>query len=485
MHKGLIISAVITLCIFLLTGCADTQVSSNPAYKLSFSRDTITFDTVFTTIGSASGSFLIYNHNSKPLSIGSVSLSNGASSGFRINVDGTIPSGNTISDIEIRAHDSLFVFVSVTVNPTNKNNPVLIRDSIVCLTNGNRQTVQLTAYGQDVSIFRSKTLRNDTVLSAEKPFLIYNYLAIDNGKTLTIKPGTTLYFHKGATIKAAGNIKAEGTRAQRITFRSDRLDKLFDGVPYSYLSGQWDGIQLTTPQASATFNYADITGAHTALLATEGSVSQSPAININNSRIQNCDSSGIITHNANLKIYNSEITNCQSSCLDITGGTHTLIHTTIANYYNDYYGGKYRDGSPAVSLSNIENSNSQSKTIPLKVQFINCAIAGSMNKELSMSDTTRSTTLSYLFDHCYLRSTAIKSTSFNNIVWGTNKDQLFARTSISSNKYFDFRPTEQSLLRRQSNIEYSQQATFAVDMNGIWRLWEKAPDIGAYQWNEP
>ena len=56
--------------------------------NLSFSQDTIIFDTVFTTIGSVTKRFKIYNADSKPLKIDEITLLGGSNSNFRINVDG-------------------------------------------------------------------------------------------------------------------------------------------------------------------------------------------------------------------------------------------------------------------------------------------------------------------------------------------------------------------------------------------------------------
>ena len=47
----------------------DENYSNNPNHRLSFSVDTLSFDTVFTTIGSATKEFMIYNRNDQPLLI--------------------------------------------------------------------------------------------------------------------------------------------------------------------------------------------------------------------------------------------------------------------------------------------------------------------------------------------------------------------------------------------------------------------------------
>ena len=93
----------------LLTSCIDDDFTTNPSHVLAFSTDTVAFDTVFTTIGSSTRSFRVYNPNKKSLNISSIKLADAERSGFHINVDGM--SGDQFTDVEIRGKDSIFVFV--------------------------------------------------------------------------------------------------------------------------------------------------------------------------------------------------------------------------------------------------------------------------------------------------------------------------------------------------------------------------------------
>jgi len=466
--------------IFFWSACTDQKVSYNPAYRLAFSADTISFDTVFTTIGSATAGFMVYNRNSKPLSISSVTVANGDRSGFRINVDGTAPTNNTVRDVEIRAHDSLYVFVSVTVNPTLQDNPLLISDSIVFVTNENVQTIQLQAYGQDVIIFRNKTIHNDTILAANKPYLIYNDLTVDSGKTVTLNAGARLYFHQNGYLKIKGNFIADGTQEQPIQMRGDRLDYLFPDVPYSYLSGQWGGVQLLGQWSMLYLNQVTITGGRTGLDIPNKSFVNQPVITINNSLIQNFDSCGISATNAKITLYNSEISNCKSYCLLLFGGNYDLTHNTIANYYDDVYAGKRRDGSPSVLLCNYVKTGNQTTNYPLMASFVNCAIAGSMSTELAF-DTLTTVPAQSTFYYCYLMRNQINSPDMQNIVWGKLEDNLFVKTDMT-NGYYNFQPDSLSVLRGMANPTVSNTPPYNIDRKGTNRMWDNKPDTGAYQW---
>ena len=79
--------------------------TTNPEDMLAFSLDTLRFDTVFTSLGSATRSIKVYNRANRAIRISSISVASGAASKFRINVDG-IP-GNEATDVEILANDSI------------------------------------------------------------------------------------------------------------------------------------------------------------------------------------------------------------------------------------------------------------------------------------------------------------------------------------------------------------------------------------------
>ena len=58
------------------TSCKKTAFYSTE--NLSFSRDTVLFDTVFTTIGSTTQQFKIYNNDSKTITIEQIELMGGS-----------------------------------------------------------------------------------------------------------------------------------------------------------------------------------------------------------------------------------------------------------------------------------------------------------------------------------------------------------------------------------------------------------------------
>ncbi len=293
-----------------LTSCIDDDFTTNPSHVLAFSTDTVAFDTVFTTIGTSTRSFRIYNRNKKSLNISSIKLADAEHSGFHINVDGM--SGDNFTNVEIRGKDSLYVFVEANIDPTNQDNPIFIVDSIVFVTNGVQQDVKLTAYGQDVIIKRGETFTTDTHLTDERPYLIYDSLVVAPGTTLQIEPGARLHFHHRASLLVQGKLQVEGSMEAPVQIRGDRLDRLFADLPYDNLGGQWGGIRFYPESFGNKISYAYVRGM-TSGIVLDSCASEEPRLEIANSRIRNSSGNLITSAYSRLNCWNSELSECRRS----------------------------------------------------------------------------------------------------------------------------------------------------------------------------
>ena len=111
MHHMKPVRLILALTALLaLLSCHDEwEFSADGRYRLSFSADTVSMDTVFTGVASASVWFKVYNRNDVGLRFDAV-MGGGAASPFRMNMDGE--GGSTITSLELGAGDSLFCFVS-------------------------------------------------------------------------------------------------------------------------------------------------------------------------------------------------------------------------------------------------------------------------------------------------------------------------------------------------------------------------------------
>ena len=91
-----IIGVVFLITTFLLTSC--TEVVSNLP-KITVSRDTVIFDTVFTSMGSMTKIFLIRNDSNETVNLDKVYIPAGNASNYRFNVNGF--EGPSVEDLEL------------------------------------------------------------------------------------------------------------------------------------------------------------------------------------------------------------------------------------------------------------------------------------------------------------------------------------------------------------------------------------------------
>jgi len=138
-------------------------MENDQSATLHFSTDTITFDTIFASIGSITKTLTVYNRNNFDVKSNIALLGNSAAN-FRMNIDGI--AGNSQTNIEIPAKDSIFIFLEVTIDPSSSNTPYILSDSLVFTTGTKKQDVDVVAWGQD-AYFHSKTTLEEGVFSFE------------------------------------------------------------------------------------------------------------------------------------------------------------------------------------------------------------------------------------------------------------------------------------------------------------------------------
>ena len=467
--------------LFFFHSCIDESISSDPGLKLSFSKDTLFFDTVFTTIGSSTAKIKVYNPNEKNLKISALGLGMGSQSPYKINVNGFAKPDNQFTDIELRANDSLFIFVEVKIDPTNVNTPVFVKDSIIFLTNSNLQYVKLQAYAQDMEILRDKKITSDSTLTGVKPYLVYGDLVVDSVATLTLQPGCRLFFHDKASLVVHGNLIAEGTREAPVLLRGDRTDRLFEEVPYNYVSNQWGGVLLLNKEGNHKFNFVKMNSGFVGIFFSNKDRNYRPKLEITNSVIHNFLKYGLVVQNGDATVINTEISNTGAYSVYLSGGRHSFIHSTIANYFNRskiLMQPSGKEGNSAVMVTELN------RIIPMETEFLNCVISGSSANEFEI--------LSRFEDryHGNFRNTFIRKEKpdpvpavYNNVKWYEPKDStLFVNTMYDNKKlvYYDFRLDSVSSARNMADVEISQ--LYPVDMNGNNRLEDGKPDAGAYEW---
>ena len=258
------------MSVFFVACSEEADFSVNPSLRLTFSCDTLMFDTLFTEVGSPTAAMKVYNRNSSSLHIGSVELVSGGTSGFRMNVDGQY--ATVVRDVDIRKNDSLYLFVEATPDKNSGDLPVLISDSIqFTLESGVQQSVLLLAYGRDVTFLRGENLMADTVL-VPGHYVIYDSLTVAQGATLSLQPGTTLYFHDKAFLRVEGTLDARGSLEQPVVMRGDRTDNMFSYLPYDRVPGQWGGVVFSSTSNNNRLLHCDIHSANYGVVVEQGDI---------------------------------------------------------------------------------------------------------------------------------------------------------------------------------------------------------------------
>jgi hypothetical protein len=385
----------------LFPACKDgyENYSTSPNHVLSFSHDTLSFDTVFSTVGSTTLTFMVYNRHDKPLLINSIRLSGAGDSGFRINVDGF--SGNDFTDlVEIRAGDSIYVFVETRLPENSADAPFVRMDSIIFLTNGVTQKVILKACGQDAYILRGGSfIEADSVLPGNKPYLIYDSLVVRENSTLTIPEGVTLYMHDNAEIDIYGSLRIAGTAGRPVTIRGDKLNSVV-GVACDRLPGQWAGIYFAPESFNNEIDHAHIRNGKYGLIF-DASLPDRPKLRMTNSVLTNVYYNLLSAENCHIEATNCEFSNAGGVLLSLNGGKYSFTHCTIANYF--VWGTR---SAAAVCLKNYRTENEQ--TIPLSLEqadFLNCIIYGQKLSEIELypCGEESATALNYRLDYCLFK----------------------------------------------------------------------------------
>lgn len=428
--------------------------------NLEFSVDTLVFDTVFTTIGSTTKQFKIYNRENRAVKIEEIELMGGENSPFRMNIDGFM--GLKLNDIEVLAKDSIYAFVEVTLNVNGGILPMIVEDSIRFRTNGVDQYVKLAVWGQD-AYFHYKDL-NEGIWPNDKPHVIYGYAAIDSAKSLTIQAGTQVHLHKNALLYVyKSTLNIQGTLGNEVVFQGDRLEPDYDEV-----SGQYYGIYFHEARPSA-IDYAIIKNGTSGIhLFSDDPTNSNYTLKITNSIIQNQARYGIFIYSgAKVKAENCIIAkNGTHSLFVLEGGDFNFNHCNLLGYGSSQ--------NPSVGISNFYTDYTKKTTNVASIhegKLYNCILSGNLETELAI-DTIQMTGVSLDFDfkNCLIKSKEIQKDAFyQSIFW--NNNPLF--TDVEK---YDFKFSASSILNGTG-------ITTSVVTDIIGNPRNNPPDIGAIELN--
>ena len=414
-----LIIPIFSLYLCILSACRkEENFITEGSAKLAFSLDTLRFDTVFTSIGSATRILKVFNRNNLPIKISKISLTNNTSIIFNLNIDGI--SAKTFSNVEIPANDSIYVFAEVTVNPNAplSTSPFVLAQDLVFETNGNTQKVIMEAWGQNANYIPSRFGKGAfTILNGRdpnrvidwndpKPYVIYGVLFVDSC-ILRIAAGTRVHVHGGISylpdtsayrdgiifVLPKAHIEALGTLEKPVIIEGDRLEKEFKDE-----TDQWAGLIIGSNSVGNVFNYTTIRNSRAGVR-----VDSAASLSVKNCKIYNTASSGLIASHAQVSVENTLFYNNYGNNVQLEfGGVYNFTYCTMASYGSR---------NPALSANNFKCyersgvSCTKALAYPLSMSATNCLFYGSKDDEISFFDAKKDvkTFFTTNFKNCVVR----------------------------------------------------------------------------------
>ncbi|WP_412466451.1 hypothetical protein [Pedobacter sp. KLB.chiD] len=419
-------TGLVLLILFIASACRKGEhITTDAAAKLTIADTELRFDTIFTSIGSVTKRLTIVNNNKDAVKVSEITLSGRGGSAFNININGANIFNQ--NDLVINGKDSINIFVKVTINPNMENLPFLVQDSIILNTNGNRQVVNLIAYGQNAVFINDQTIASSTTWTKSLPYVIDGALTVKNGSSLIIQPGARVYFHKDASLNIEGNLVANGTVTDPVLFCSDRLEKLYTEEP-----GQWKGIFLKRTGYGMIKN-AIIKNASVGITSDSLSVNNSPKLILSNSIIKNMQVAAYMGYHSELFAFNNLMYNCGNYLIHtVGGGNYDLKQNTFAGYNLNF-----PRKTAALSFSDYLSANAYNK---LQINLTNNIIWGTLTNELDIQKKT-SAALQLNLSHNLIRST--------NNAYNINGNILNIDPSFINQENKNFELTANSLARKK------------------------------------
>lgn len=519
------ILVLLVLSLFFLTSCRkdfDTIPSSG---NLEFSKSTVYLDTVFTGVASSTYTLKVYNRSNSDISIPSISLGKGAASKYRLMVDGMMgedgPDANTLGDgklfknVELLAHDSLFVFIEETSDIADANpSDMLYTDNIQFASTTGVQNVNLVTLIQDaIFLFPDRTPVSGGGYSYEslqldnndpnskiygfsltgselhftnaKPYVIYGYAGVESGDILTIDPGARIHFHdqSGIFVKNGGSIQINGTPSPSTTpllneviFEGDRLEPDYANVP-----GQWGIIYLAEGSTNNSINHATIKNSTVGLFVDR---QDATTTQIKNTQIYNASNYGIVGRKGKIYGENIVINNCgQSSLACILGGTYDFLQCTFTDFWTS--GSRQ---TPSVYLDNTYLQNNTLFVSDLNANLTSCLIYGSNNIEIGVKQSTVAQ-CNVDVQYSLIKFQDSGNQFGSNPLYGfvtnpTPKNNIVATNNTPNNPNLKNTAKNDLRITTGSSVinKAKAQATPPNDINNVPRpVSPQRPDIGAYE----
>lgn len=447
--------------------------------SLSFSVDTIYFDSIFTNFDSPTERVTVINNSGNNVRISKISFQNGSE--FSMIFDGL--TANEVVDYELADGDSAVAFVSFTSDTKDE----FLRDKLLFQVGGQTQDVDIEGYIFDGVFIRDSLLTpangaNNAIWDPALKYIIDGPLVVPDGVTLIIPAGTQVYFTPRkdenfnliSTMVVYGSLRVYGDKGNEVVFQQTRFGRRYEETP-----GQWRGIAFANISNGNIIRHAIIKNGLIGIYQEYGNDGIFAKIDLDRTEIRSMAAYGIFTagYIAQLDPYpmiranNCLIHNCSEGNLRIIGGGfYQFNHCTFANYTVDF-----TRNSPQMIVNNYDAADQVVTELPLKATFRNCIVWGSEEEEV-LKDTLPGSNFELIFDHSMVRTTL----PFEGLIVGNSTDP--------NSNYPEFvAPTEAEADDRDYRLESGSPARdvgvvipgINVDLDNIGR--DAIPDLGAYE----
>ncbi|RXM52368.1 MULTISPECIES: hypothetical protein [unclassified Chryseobacterium] len=440
-----------------------------PSQQLRFSRDTVFCDTVYHQVRSETYVVKVYNNEDKDILIPRVNLEKGATSLYRINVDGK--PGYDFKDVPLRKKDSLYIYVEIAPQATGPE--AIAEDKVVFSGPAGQQHVTLFSVVQDAEFFiqtptNPNIITSSTTWTNNKAKIIYGNLTLDKNVTLDIDPGTKVYFHKNSGMKVSSDavLNINGALDKQVILRGDRNDPYYDTI-----SKNWNSIKME-PNSILNMNHARLFG------GTRGLEMKQTTANISNSFIHTFFEYGLYAVNSTVTANNLVMNNCGLSCIGIfKGGKHNYTHATIANYSKSM---QSFDRKGIFATNEWKNDAGQSEQAALQQFNLRNSIVYSDRDNAVQFEQTPGQQFEYLIQNCLLKYSGTSEAGFafdNNV----NVVQSIKNTDPQFMNYFmakmNLRVKTTSPAKGKGNVTVAGNVPFDI----VNEPRTTNPTIGAYQ----
>ena len=250
--------------------------------------------------------------------------------------------------------------------------------------------------------------------------------------------------------------------------RGDRLDNVLPDVEYDIMAGQWKGIRIAAGSFDNRLEYVDMRSTTAGLRVDSCSDLSREKLPLVNSWLHNSQGNVLRSVHARVDAYGCCFSEAADAVVSLRGGEHEFLQCTFAN---NYLFSAIR--GPLVELSHLTAEDAEAVPLPLmKATFANSILYG-LCDDLNVGDLADT---GVWFRYTSFKAAGEDDEHFVSCLWDT--DPMFYTDRPIY--YFNYRLKDDSPVKAAGD-KALVTGVVRLDMDGVDRLRDGAPSLGAYQ----